>query len=145
MYDEATLKVLDLFTNPIFRKGFLEFFIKTQEEGIEAARKFWKLYADNSLMPDAENLYERMVDFYISLGFVPKNRYDEIARERRQLEEENRFLKETIREIQLRVLSEGGDKIRDLWEGTIDKQLEANRELSKNFYELFRLLKVGAD
>jgi hypothetical protein len=144
MYDEATLKMLGLFSNPLFKKGFLDFFLKTQQEGIEAARKFWGLYADKSVFPDAGDMYERMVDFYIILGFIPKAKYEQVLKEKKRLEEENKFLRETFRELQLSLFSEGGEKVQQAWQEIIDKQLEANREIGKNFFELFRMLKVGA-
>jgi len=144
MYDkELTLKVLDLFSNPLFKMEFLDFFLKTQQEGIEAARKFWTLNADNSLFPNAVDLYERMVDFYIILGFVPKAKYDKILQKKERLEEENKFLRDTLSELQASLLTEGGERVEQIWQENIDKQLDANREIGKNFFELFRLLKVG--
>ena len=144
MYDkELTLKVLDLFSNPLFKMEFLDFFLKTQQEGIEAARKFWTLNADNSLFPNAVDLYERMVDFYILLGFVPKAKYDKILQKKERLEEENKFLRDTLSELQASLLTEGGERVEQIWQENIDKQLDANREIGKNFFELFRLLKVG--
>ena len=145
MYDkEFTLKVLDLFSNPLFKMEFLDFFLKTQQEGIEAARKFWSLYADESALPNAVDMYERMVDFYIILGFIPKAKYEQAVKENKRLEEENKFLRDTFKELQLSLFSDGGERVEQIWEGIIDKQLEANREIGKNFFELFRLLKVGA-
>jgi hypothetical protein len=143
MYDESTLKMMDLFANPLFKMGFMEFFLKTQKEGIEAARKFWTLYADKSIFPDAGDMYERMVDFYIILGFIPKAKYEQVLNEKKRLEEENKFLRDTFRELQLSLFSEGGERVQQAWQEIIDKQLEANREIGKNFFELFRLLKVG--
>ena len=144
MYDkELTLKVLDLFSNPLFKMEFLDFFLKTQQEGIEAARKFWTLNADNSVFPNAVDMYERMVDFYILLGFVPKAKYHKILQKKERLEEENKFLRDTLSELQASLLTEGGERVEQIWQENIDKQLDANREIGKNFFELFRLLKVG--
>jgi regulator of replication initiation timing len=143
--DEMTKKMMDLFTNPLFKKGFFDFFLKMQQEGIEAARKFWSAYPGrNSLMPDVIDMYERMVDFYIILGFVPKARFDEVVSENKSLKEENSFLRDTIRELQLSLFSEGGEKVQKLWQGIIDKQLETNKEIAKNFFELVRQLRAGA-
>lgn len=144
--DECGMKMLDLFTNPLFKKGFFDFFLKMQQEGIEAARKFWGTYGDrNSLFPNAVEMYERMADFYIILGFVPKAKYDEILSENKNLKEENSFLRDTIRELQLSLFTEGGEKVQQIWHGIIDKQLETNKEVAKNFFELFRQLKVGSE
>jgi hypothetical protein len=137
--------MMDLFTNTLFKVGFYEFFLKMQEEGIEAARKFWRPYAEkNNLFPNAGDLYERMLDLYIILGFVPRAKYDNALRENKSLEEENKFLRDTIRELQLNLFSEGGEKIQQIWHGSIDKQIELNQGLAKNFFEVFRQLKVGS-
>ncbi|MFI5304020.1 MAG: hypothetical protein ACHQYP_04420 [Nitrospiria bacterium] len=143
MYDESTLKMLELFSNPLFKKGFLDFFLKTHEEGIEAARKFWSVYADKNAFPSAVDMYERMVDFYIILGLIPKAKYEQALKENERLEEENKFLRDTFKELQISLFTEGGEKVQQIWLETIDKQLEANGEIGRNFFELFRLLKVG--
>jgi hypothetical protein len=145
MYDkEFTLKVLDLFSNPLFKMAFLDFFLKTQQEGIEAAKKFWSVYAGESALPNDVAMYERLVDFYILLGFIPKAKFEQVLKENKRLEEENKFLRDTFKELQLSLFSEGGERVEQIWEGIIDKQLEENQEIGKNFFELFRLLKVGA-
>jgi len=144
MYDDkGTLNMLDLFTNPLFKMGFFDFFLKMQQEGIESARKFWGMSAAQNALPNALEMYERMVDFYIILGFVPRAKYEEKLKENKRLEEENKFLRGTLRELQLSLFSEGGEKVQQIWHGIIDKQLEANREIAKNFFDLFRQLKVG--
>ena len=145
MLDEyITKQMMDLFSNTLFKIGFSEFFLKMQEEGIEAARKFWKPYAQkNNLFPNAADLYEQILDFYIVLGFVSTAKYDKVLLEKKSLEEENRFLRNTIRELQSNLFSEGGEKIQQIWHGSIDKQLELNQGVAKNFFEVFRQLKVG--
>ncbi len=145
MLDEyMTKNMMDLFTNSLFRIGFSEFFLKMQEEGIEAARKFWSPYAEkNNLFPNAGDMYERILDFYIILGFVPRPKYDKLLMENKSLDEENKFLRETIRELRLNLFSEGGEKIQQIWHSSIDKQLELNEGLAKNFFDVFRQLKVG--
>jgi hypothetical protein len=147
MMDEyMTKKMIELFTNPLFKIGFFEFFLKMQQEGIEAARKFWSYYAEkNNLFPNAADIYERILDLYIILGFIPSARYDQVLNRNKILEEENRFLRDTIRQLQLNLFTEGGEKVQSLWHNIIDKQLEINNGLSKNFYDLFRLLKVGSN
>jgi hypothetical protein len=143
--DECKTQMEDLFTNPLFKTGFFDFFVKMQQEGIEAARKYWEAYmAKNSLYPNSADVYERMADFYIIFGFVPKARHDEVLGENKSLKEENKFLRDTLRELQVSLFSEGGKKAQDLWQKSVDKQLEINKEVSKNFFDLFRMLKVGS-
>jgi hypothetical protein len=137
---------MGLFTNPLFKMGFFDFFLKMQQEGIEAARKFWGTYAEkNNLFPDAPEMYERMIDFYIILGFVPRVKYDEILGESKSLKQENKFLRDTIRELQFNLFTEGGEKVQQIWHDSIDKQLEMNKDIAKDFFELFRQLKVGSE
>ncbi len=144
--DECTTKMMGLFTNPLFKIGFFDFFLKMQQEGIESARKFWGTYSEkNNLFPDAIEMYERMVDFYIILGFVPRVKYDEVLSENKSLKEENKFLRDTIRELQFNLFDKGGEKVQQIWQSSIDKQLEAHKEIAKNFFELFRQLKVGSE
>jgi hypothetical protein len=54
--DECSMKMMELFTNPLFKKGFFDFFLKMQQEGIEAARKFWGGYADKGAFPDRKSV-----------------------------------------------------------------------------------------
>lgn len=142
MLTEEMIKyTTNLFNNPLYRKGFFDFFLKQQQEGIEAARNFWSGYADkNDLFPGLAETYERMVDFYIILGFVPKNKYDEALHENTKLMEENKFLRDTIRELQRTLFTDGEEKIQQTWHNIIDKQLESNKEIGKRFFELFRQL-----
>jgi hypothetical protein len=137
------MKMMDLFTNFLFKKGFFDFFLKMQQEGIESARRFWGTYAGKDLFPNAVDIFERMVDFYIGLGLVPSAKYDEALKENKSLNEENKFLKDMIRELQMNLFTEGGEKVQQIWHISIDKQLEMNKEIGKNFFELFRLLKEG--
>ena len=144
--DECNSKMNDMFTNPLFKMGFFDFFLKMQQEGIEAARKYWMTYAQqNSLFPNTLDTYERMADFYIILGLVPKIRYDEVLNENKSLKDENKFLRDTMRELQLNLFAEGGETAQNIWHKSIDKQLEVNKEIAKNFFELFRMLKVSSE
>ena len=60
--DECATKMMDFFTNPLFKMGFFDYFLKMQQEGIETARKFWATYAEkNNLFPDAIKMYERII------------------------------------------------------------------------------------
>jgi hypothetical protein len=146
MNNDCWTQMEGLFTNPLFKTGCFEFFVKMQQEGIESARRYWSAYMmQNSLYPNSLEMYERMADFFIIFGFVPKVRYDEVVCENRRLREENAFLKDTMRDLQLRLFSEGGKKAQDLWQKSIDKQLEINKEIAKTSFELFRMLKVGTE
>jgi hypothetical protein len=146
MFNEESIKAMtELFTNPLFRKGFFDYFLKMQQEGIEAARKFWNLSPEkDTLSPLTGDMYERMVDFYITLGFVPRMKYDEAMKENEKLAQENAFLKETLKQLQTDLFLEGGKKMQEEWQKVIDKQLEMHQEITKNFFELFKELKGNA-
>jgi regulator of replication initiation timing len=137
--------MMDLFANPLFKKGFFDFFLKMQQEGIESAKKFWNATYDKNLFPNASDMFEKMVDFYIILGFVPRVKYDEILKENEKLRDENKFLRDTIKELQLTIFKEGGEKMQEAWGTIIDKQLEMNKEIAKNFFELFKQLHGNSD
>jgi len=142
--DELVKEMTGLFTNPLFKMGFFDFFLKMQQEGIESARKFWGASAGkNSLIPNATEMYERMIDFYIILGFVPRTKYDETVKENKYLKEENSFLRDTIRELQLNLFKEAGEKAQQIWDSSIDKQLELHKDIAKRFFEIFRQLNVS--
>ncbi len=48
-----------------------------QLDGIEAARNFWDSYPyKNIYPPNASDIFEKMIDFYIDLSHVPKEQYD---------------------------------------------------------------------
>ncbi|HET6515716.1 MAG TPA: hypothetical protein VFG09_11200 [Thermodesulfovibrionales bacterium] len=143
MFSEEMVKsMMDLFGNPLFKKGFFDFFLKMQQEGIEAAKKFWSLYPDKSgLSPNIQEIYEKMVDFYIVLGFVPRAKFDDVLRENERLRSENSFLKEMIKQFQMNLSREGGKKMQEEWQAIIDKQMEMNKEMAKGFFEFFRELK----
>lgn len=146
MFNEEIIKsMMEIYSNPLFKNGFNDFFQKMQKEGIEAARKFWNLSPErNNLFPGASELFEKLVDFYIVLGFVPRAKYDEVVKENEKLKYENTFLRDTIKQLQMNLFKEGGEKIQGVWKDVIDHQLEMNKEIAKNFFELFRQLKSSA-
>lgn len=143
MFNEEIIKsMMEVYNNPLFKNGFNDFFKRMQKEGIEAARKFWNLSPErNNLFPGASELFEKLVDFYIVLGFVPKAKYDEVVKETKNLNYENTFLRDTIKQLQMSLFKEGGEKIQGVWKDVIDHQLEMNKEVAKSFFELFRELK----
>jgi regulator of replication initiation timing len=143
MNNEEMMKdMMDLFANPLFKKNFFDFLLNVQREGIEATRKFWNLSPEKTTnFPNALELYEKMFDIYINLGFVPHAKYEKVLKENEALRQENKFLKDTLGELQSSIFREGGEKLQETWHEIIDKQLDMNREIAKDFYELFKQLK----
>jgi regulator of replication initiation timing len=128
----------DLYSNPLFKQGFLDFIVKLQHDGIDGARKFWEGYpSKDKLFEGAPHLFEQMLSFYSSIGFVPAKKHEEVVKERDELKRENEFLKETIKELQLKVFTEGSAKMQETWAGILEKQMEMNKELAKDFLKLF--------
>jgi cell division protein FtsB len=147
MVTEEFLKSLfDLYSNPLFKKGFPDFFLKVQQEGIEAAKQFWDISPlRQSLFPNTSEIFEKMIDFYLNLGFVPFTTYEELMkenkqlkRENEQLEEENQFLKDTIQDLNQKVFTEGGKAMQELWKTSIEKHSEMSREIAKGFQYIFK-------
>jgi len=143
-HEDMIKNMLDLFTNPLFKIGFSEYFLKMQQDGIEAAKKFWNLSPYSKAFPYSQDIYERIVDFYIVLGFVPRLKYDEVLKENEDLKAENQFLKNMIKDLQLNIFTEGGEKAQQLWHGIIDKQMAMKSEIANNFYEILRYLRQPA-
>jgi hypothetical protein len=142
--EEEFKKMMGLLSNPLFKKDFFDFFLRMQREGIEAAKKFWNLSPEkNMFFPNVLEVYEKMIDFYITLGFVPRTKYDQLLGENEDLKQENKFLKDTISEVQSRIFTEGGEKLQDTWREIVDKQLDLNKEIAKNFFELVKQLQGG--
>ncbi len=138
MNEDVTKLLLDLYNNPLFRKGFLDFLMKLQQDGIEAARKYWDAYpSKDRLFEGAPQLFEQMISLYSGMGFVPLKKYEEVVKERDELKKENEFLKNTVREMQLKVFAEGGAKMQEAWRGIVEKQMEMSRDIAKDFFKLF--------
>ena len=139
MYSEEMFKkMMDLFTNPLFKKSFYDFFLKMQMEGIESAKRFWSLQSEKNAFDFSPEIFEKLVDFYIILGFVPRFKYDELQAENKKLKEENTFLRNTIKELQVNIFREGGEKAQETWKAIVDQQFDMNKEIAKNFFDLFR-------
>jgi hypothetical protein len=147
MYNEELLKsMMNLFNDFLFRKGFCDFYQKMQREGLEAARMFWRSYPyKNVFCPNALDIYEKMVDFYNSLGLAPKAKYVEAFEEHEKLHHQNTFLRETMMRLQLKMFAEGGEEVREAWESMIDKQSEVNKEIPKSFSEFFSQVSTSFD
>ncbi len=143
--EDVTKQMMDLFTNPLFKMGFFDYFLKMQQDGIEAARKIWSSAAEKNIpVPNAAEMYEQMIDFFIILGFVPRIKYEEAVKETKNLKEENQFLRDAMRELQSNLFKEWGERGQQIWDSAIDRQLEVHREIAKSFFEMFRQLKVGS-
>lgn len=126
------------YENPATRQGFLAFFSKAQQEGMEAARKFWESSAaGQGKAAGAPELFEEMIAFYSSLGFVPKQKFDEVVKENKTLKEENEFLKKTLQELNLKVFEEGSNRVHEAWKDVVEKQMAMNKELAKGFLDIF--------
>lgn len=138
---EQSRMMMELFANPMFRQGAGEFFSKMQQEGMEAAKKFWGTSSYASTLPDAQQMIERLADFYGAMGFVPLVKYEELRKEVDSLKAENQLLRDTIRELQQSFIAEGGVKAQQAWQGVIDKQLEMNREATRSFFDALKQFK----
>jgi hypothetical protein len=125
---------LQLWENPLFTQRFLDFFTSMQQVGMEAARKSWAdSYRGDALYRNATELFEPMIAFYSNLGFVPKKQHDEVVAENEQLKQENELLKNALREMNLKVFSEGSLKAQQMWQETAQKQIEMGAEMAKEF------------
>ncbi len=138
---EQVRLMLELFSNPMFRQGAGEFFNRMQQEGLEAAQKFWGTSAYASEMPDAQKMMERMAEFYSAMGFVPLVRYESLRKELEAVKTENQLLRDTIHELQQRFMTESGEKAQQAWQSVIDKQLELNREATRSFFDALKQFK----
>ena len=131
--------VLRLWENPFFARSLLDFHVRVQQMGLEAAREFWAVHHREDTLPgNAVELFERMIAFYSDLGFVPKRQHDEVLKENERLKRENEFLKDTLKELNLRVFSEGSSQAQQMWRETAQKQMEMSAEIAKNFLDLFK-------
>jgi regulator of replication initiation timing len=138
--NEGIIKnIIDLYSNPIFKSSFLEFSTIMQHEGVDAAKKFWDMNPKkNTLSDNTTEIFEQMISFYSNLGFVPKAKYDEVVKENEKLKKENEFLEKTMKELNLKVFNEGSLKIQEAWREITDKQMEMAKDISKNFFDLFK-------
>ncbi|KJR41034.1 hypothetical protein MCHI_003044 [Candidatus Magnetoovum chiemensis] len=129
----------DLYSNPLFKNAFTEFLLKMQKEGLDSARKFGDMSAKkDNLYGGYGDIFEKMLDFYNEMGFVSRKKYDEVVKENEGLKKENAFLKDTLSKLNLRVFEEGGKNIQEAWKETVDKQIEASKEITKSFIDIFK-------
>ena len=138
---EMIEQMMQMFTNPAFKKGFFDFYVTMQKEGIEAAKKFWKMHPALEGFEMGPEIFEKMTDFYFILGFVPRQKFEDLARENEKLKAEASFLRSTLNEMHASMLNQAGEKAREVWTEIMDKQMEAHKEIAKNFFELFKNIK----
>jgi hypothetical protein len=139
MNKEFIENLMQLWGNPLFAERFFEFFTSMQQVGLEAARKSWAAnHRDDALFGNAAQIFEPMIAFYSQLGFVPKKQHDEVLKENKQLKEENELLKGTLRELNLKVFTEGSLQAQEMWKEVAQKQMEVSAEIAKNFLDLFK-------
>lgn len=142
-YEGMIKNWMDLFSNPLFKAGFAEFTQKAQMEGLDAAKKFWSLSEYGRHFPMPEDMLERMTDWYAAMGFVPNAKYHQLMQENAKLQAENQSLRNMIKDMQLKLFSEGGERVQQAWQDIIDKQIKANTEITSSFFEAIRNFKVG--
>ncbi len=139
MNEEIIRRIIDLWNDPNYQKGFFDFFLRMQQEGLEAARAFWNQSAEKQkLHPQAADMFEQMASFYAGLGFVPKQKYDAAVAENEKLKKENEALKRTMKELNLKVFSEGSAKVQEAWTTVMEKQMALSKEMAKGFIDLFK-------
>ena len=139
MHRQFVENALQLWGNPLFLQSFLDFYARMQMMGLEAAREYWtSQHRADSFPGNAVELFERMIEFYSDLGFVSKRRHDEALKENERLKRENEFLKTTLRELNLKVFSEGSRQAQEMWTATVHKHMEVSAEIAKNFLDLFK-------
>ncbi len=69
---------------------------------------------------------------------MPRSTYDQALRENEELRRENKFLKDTLRELQFNVFTKYGEEMQQAWREITDRQLAMNREMGRVFLELFK-------
>jgi hypothetical protein len=138
MTEQQMRMMMEMFSNPMFKQGANEFLKIAQQQGMEAAKKFWGISSENQAFPDAEKMMERMADFYQAIGFVSQAKYDELVKENNNLKTENQMLSNTIRELQQKFMAENGAKAQKAWQEIVDKQLDMSREVTKSFFDVLK-------
>lgn len=142
--EEWFKNMLDLSANPLFRAGFAEFALKAQQEGMEAAKKFWGLSEYGKAFPASLDVCERMADWHKAMGFVAVAKYNELLEENERLKAENQLLKNMISEMRLSFFNQGGEQARQAWHDLVDKQIKMNAEVANTFFEALRQFKAGS-
>ena len=76
MTEQQIRMMIETFSNPMFKNGANEFLKIAQQQGIDAANKFWGISSQSQAFPDVEKMMGSMAEFYQSLGFVSQTKYD---------------------------------------------------------------------
>jgi hypothetical protein len=136
--DAQTKMMMDLLNNPLFQQGASEYFKLAQQQGMEAARKFWGASPAANVFPDAQQMFERMADFSSALGFVPLVKYEQLQQELDKVKAENQLLRNTISDLQQSFNAENAMKAQQAWQEVVDKQLEMSREITQSFFDVLK-------
>ncbi|MBF0517139.1 MAG: hypothetical protein HQK97_08490 [Nitrospirae bacterium] len=132
-----------LYSNPLVKNMFMDYFTRMQQEGTQAAAKFFNTAPakKDSIFGMGPEVFEKMAEFYSGFGFVSQKRHEEVLKENEELKKENAFLKEIVQKMNLKVFEEGSRGIQDAWQEGLAKQLELSKEMAKTFFDLFKDIK----
>ena len=138
MTEQQIRMMIETFSNPMFKNGANEFLKIAQQQGIDAANKFWGISSQSQAFPDVEKMMGNMAEFYQSLGFVSQTKYDELMHQFTSLKADNQMLSDSIRELQQRFIAENSAKAHQAWQEVVDKQLEMSRNVTKSFFDVLK-------
>ena len=138
MTEQQMRMMLEMYSNPMFKQGANEFLKIAQQQGIEAANKFWGISSESQAFPGIDKMMGRMSELYQTMGFVPQAKYDELVKENSTLKNENQMLKSTLGELQQKYMAEHGAKAQQAWQEIVDKQLDMSREVTKSFFDVLK-------
>ena len=138
MTEQQIRMMIETFSNPMFKHGANEFLKIAQQQGIDAANKFWGISSQSQAFPDVEKMMGNMAEFYQSPGFVSQTKYDELMQQFTSLKADNQILSDSIRELQQRFIAENSAKAHQAWQEVVDKQLEMSRNVTKSFFDVLK-------
>jgi len=138
MTEQQMRMMIEMFSNPMFKQVGNDFLKIAQQQGMEAANKFWGISLESQSFPGAEQMMEQMAEFYKTLGFVSQTKYEELMSQYTSLKAENQMLRETVQELQQRFVAENSAKAQQAWQEVVDKQLEMSREVTKSFFDVLK-------
>ena len=138
MTEQQIRMMIETFSNPMFKNGANEFLKIAQQQGMEAANKFWGISSQSQGFPDVDKMMGSMAEFYQSLGFVSQTKYDELMQQFASLKADNQLLGDSIRELQQRFIAENSAKAHQAWQEVVDKQLEMSRNVTKSFFDVLK-------
>lgn len=131
-----------LYSNPLVKSMFMDYFTRMQQEGSQAAAKFFDTApVKKDLFGMGSDVFEKMAEFYSGFGFVSQRKYEELLEENETLKKENKFLKEVVQKMNLKMFEEGSRGIQEAWQEGLATQLEMSKEMAKTFFELFKDIK----